>query len=204
MVCRIFHGHSAWWTYYGYHYFCGRLHQGVFQQGRCTYQILGALCICQRSRPPCREVFKEILSTCVGNSNALPIKEVLEAMCLTVYPAPLPDGIFGRTYFNSATVDIYKNHNSVEIISAEIEEGTILVSPDSFFMRNIGCTHNTIIHECVHWDKHYKFFELQKLINPELTSISCKVVEQYKKGKDDCQTSWSGWNGRQALLRLRF
>ncbi|WET88664.1 helix-turn-helix transcriptional regulator [Ligilactobacillus murinus] len=125
----------------------------------------------------------------------LPIKEVLEAMCLTVYPAPLPDGIFGRTYFNSATVDIYKNHNSVEIISAEIEEGTILVSPDSFFMRNIGCTHNTIIHECVHWDKHYKFFELQKLINPELTSISCKVVEQYKKGKDELsnELEWMEW-----------
>lgn len=125
----------------------------------------------------------------------LPIKEVLEAMCLTVYPAPLPDGIFGRTYFNSATVDIYKDRNSEEIISVEIDEGTILVSPDSFFMRNIGCTNNTIIHECVHWDKHYKFFELQKLINPELTSISCKVVEQYKKGKDELsnELEWMEW-----------
>ena len=28
---------------------------------------------------------------------ALPIKEVLETMCLTVYQAPLPDGVFGRT-----------------------------------------------------------------------------------------------------------
>lgn len=116
-------------------------------------------------------------------------------MCLIVYPAPLPDGIFGRTYFNSATVDIYKDRNSEEIISVEIDEGTILVSPDSFFMRNIGCTNNTIIHECVHWDKHYKFFELQKLINPELTSISCKVVEQYKKGKDDLsnELEWMEW-----------
>lgn len=62
-------------------------------------------------------------------------------------------------------------------------------------MRNIGCTHYTIIHECVHWDKHYKFFELQKLINPELTSISCKVVDQYKKGKDELsnELEWMEW-----------
>ena len=113
---------------------------------------------------------KKYCPRALGTTMPLPIKEVLEAMCLTVYPAPLPDGIFGRTYFNSAIVDIYKDRNSDEIISAEIEEGTILVSSDSFFMRNIGCTHNTIIHECIHWDKHYKFFELQKLINPELTS----------------------------------
>lgn len=112
----------------------------------------------------------------------LPIDEVLEAMCLTLYKAPLPDGIFGRTYFSAATVDIYDKDENV--VSTDIEEGTILINPDVFFMRNIGSENNTIIHECVHWDKHYKFFELQKLINPKLTSISCAVVEDYKKGSD--------------------
>lgn len=110
----------------------------------------------------------------------LPIKEVLEAMCLTVHYAPLHDGIFGRTYFSNSTVDIYDQDRN--IMSADIERETILVDPDVFFMRNIGSVNNTIIHECIHWDKHYKFFELQKLINPEFTSISCAVVEEYKKG----------------------
>lgn len=123
----------------------------------------------------------------------LPIKEVLEAMCLTVHHAPLPDGVFGRTYFNNATVDIYDRDRNV--VSADIEEGTILVDPDVFFMRNIGSVNNTIIHECVHWDKHYKFFELQKLINPELTSISCAVVEEYKKGAGGLteELAWMEW-----------
>lgn len=58
----------------------------------------------------------------------LPIKEVLEAMCLTVHHAPLPDGVFGRTYFNNATVDIYDRDRNV--VSADIEEGIILVDPD--------------------------------------------------------------------------
>lgn len=129
-------------------------------------------------------------------------KEVLEAMCLTVHHAPLPDGVFGRTYFNNATVDIYDRDRNV--VSADIEEGTILVDPDVFFMRNIGSVNNTIIHECVHWDKHYKFFELQKLINPELTSISCAVVEEYKKGAGGLSEdlAWMEWQANAIAPKI--
>ena len=132
----------------------------------------------------------------------LPIKEVLEAMCLTVHHAPLPDGVFGRTYFNNATVDIYDRDRNV--VSADIEEGTILVDPDVFFMRNIGSVNNTIIHECVHWDKHYKFFELQKLVNPELTSISCAVVEEYKKGAGGLseELAWMEWQANAIAPKI--
>lgn len=132
----------------------------------------------------------------------LPIKEVLEAMCLTVHLAPLPEGIFGRTYFNDATVEIYDQKRN--IISTDIEEGTILVDPDVFFMRNIGSVNNTIIHECVHWDKHYKFFELQKLINPELTSISCAVVEEYKKDSGGLseELAWMEWQANAIAPKI--
>ncbi|MDO5443373.1 MAG: hypothetical protein Q4G10_06845, partial [Bacteroidia bacterium] len=104
----------------------------------------------------------------------LPINEIIEAMELIVYPAPLPDGIFGRTYFNDATVTTYTDKTSTETVEMAVRPGTILVNPDVFFMRNIGSVNNTIIHECVHWDKHYKFFELQKLLNPEIQAISCR------------------------------
>ena len=126
----------------------------------------------------------------------------MEAMCLTVHHAPLPDGVFGRTYFNNATVDIYDWDRNV--VSADIEEGTILVDPDVFFMRNIGSVNNTIIHECVHWDKHYKFFELQKLINPELTSISCAVVEEYKKGAGGLseELAWMEWQANAIAPKI--
>ncbi|MDO4318765.1 MAG: hypothetical protein Q4C48_11270 [Lachnospiraceae bacterium] len=42
------------------------------------------------------------------------MKKVLKAMFLTVYQAPLPDGIFGSTYFNSATVDLYARGKNLE------------------------------------------------------------------------------------------
>lgn len=132
----------------------------------------------------------------------LPIKEILEAMCLTVYQAPLPDGVFGRTYFNNATVNIYDQGRN--IVSVDIEEGAILVNPDVFFMRNIGSVNNTIIHECVHWDKHYKFFELQKLINPELTSISCTVVENYKQYSSGLseELAWMEWQANAIAPKI--
>lgn len=145
---------------------------------------------------------KKYCSKALETPMPLPIKEVLEAMCLTVHLAPLPDGIFGRTYFNTATVEVYDQDRN--IISKEIEKGTILVDPDVFFMRNIGSVNNTIIHECVHWDKHYKFFELQKLINPELTSISCAVVEDYKSdfGGLAEELAWMEWQANAIAPKI--
>ena len=68
----------------------------------------------------------------------------------------------------------------------------------------IGSVNNTIIHECVHWDKHYKFFELQKLINPELTSISCAVVEEYKKGAGGLseELAWMEWQANAIAPKI--
>lgn len=134
----------------------------------------------------------------------LPIKEIVEAMGLTVYPAPLPDGIFGCTYFNDATVKTYVGMTSKEMAETTIHPGTILVNPDVFFMRNIGSVNNTIIHECVHWDKHYKFFELQKLLNPEIQAISCAVVEEYKKKPNELESelSWMEWQANALAPKI--
>ena len=95
----------------------------------------------------------------------LPIEGIISKMGITVFYATLPDGVFGQTYFNTATVDIYANRDQRKVVPTEIQPGTVLVNPDVVFIRNIGSVNNTIIYECVHWDKHYKFFELQE--NPQ-------------------------------------
>lgn len=134
----------------------------------------------------------------------LPIKEIVEQMGLTVYHAPLPDGIFGRTYFNDANVEVYGNKACTEIVEKSISPGTVLVNPDVFFMRNIGSVNNTVIHECVHWDKHYKFFELQKLLNPDIQAISCAVVEEYKKKPNQLEDelSWMEWQANALTPKI--
>lgn len=134
----------------------------------------------------------------------LPIKEIVENMGLTVYHAPLPDGIFGRTYFNDANVEVFTNKTCSETEDQTICPGTILVNPDVVFMRNIGSTNNTVIHECVHWDKHYKFFELQKLLNPDIQAISCAVVEDYKKKSNELEDelSWMEWQANALAPKI--
>lgn len=134
----------------------------------------------------------------------LPIKEIVENMGLTVYHAPLPDGIFGRTYFNDANVEVFTNKTCSETEDRTICPGTILVNPDVVFMRNIGSTNNTVIHECVHWDKHYKFFELQKLLNPDIQAISCAVVEDCKKksNKLEDELSWMEWQANALAPKI--
>lgn len=109
---------------------------------------------------------------------AINMKELLENMCLEMYYAPLPDNIFGMTYFDEADVEVcdYFKHNKE---TKHIEAGTILINPSIFFMRNVGSRNNTIVHECVHWDRHSDFFELQKLLNDDISHIQCEVVESY-------------------------
>lgn len=125
---------------------------------------------------------------------AINMAELLENMCLEMYYAPLPDNIFGMTYFAEAEVEVcdaMKKDRHVE----HIEAGTILINPMIFFMRNVGSKNNTIVHEAVHWDRHSDFFELQKLLNDDISHIKCEVVESYDgktKGVDHA-LKWMEW-----------
>lgn len=78
----------------------------------------------------------------------------------------------------------------------------MLVDPKVFFMRNIGCVNNTIIHECVHWDRHSKFFELQKLFNKNLNSISCHVVEGERPEEKRNALQWMEWQANALAPKI--
>ncbi|KNB74720.1 hypothetical protein ADS79_01425 [Brevibacillus reuszeri] len=137
------------------------------------------------------------------NPMPLDMAELLDNMCLTMYYAPLPDNIFGRSYFGEAQVEVFEE-DMIHTRTENIDVGTILVNPNVFFMRNIGSENNTIVHECVHHDLHANFFELQKLLNNDVISISCDVVEEY--GKDtvgiDNALHWMEWQANVLTPRI--
>lgn len=83
--------------------------------------------------------------------------------------------VFGQIYFKDADVKMY-DENCGEMVSEHIDAKTIIVDPKMYLFRNIGCVNNTIIHECVHWDKHKKVFVLEELYNADASHISCEVV----------------------------
>ena len=63
-----------------------------------------------------------------------------------------------------------------ETVQMRIPGRTIVVDPQMYLLRNLGCVNNTIVHECVHWVKHRKAFELERLYNARASNSSCEVV----------------------------
>lgn len=131
----------------------------------------------------------------------LPVEEVVKNMDLAMYYAPLPDSIFGRTYFADAIDDVYNEKGS--LVKQNIKRGTIMINRDVSFMRSVGSLNNTIIHECVHWDKHYKFFRLQHILNPDFAAVSCTVLEKYIKHNSlSKDLDWMEWQANSIAPKI--
>lgn len=142
----------------------------------------------------CRQALKEPMP--------IPLDELMFNMGLELYEAPLPDNIFGKTYFAEATVDVF--NEDYEVVSQTIDPGTILLNPNIFFMRNIGSRNNTVVHECVHWDRHDKFFELQKLLNSDLSSLTCEITEHIGQKDTGIEGAlqWIEWQANALTPRI--
>ena len=134
---------------------------------------------------------------------ALPVEEIVASMGMKLYYAPLEDGVFGKTYFGSETVSVYTNILCKETCEIVTEPGTMLINPNVYFMYNIGTANNTIIHECVHWDRHRRPFELQKLLQGECNHISCEIVEVYDGIPQEASAlKWMEWQANQLAPRI--
>jgi|LSQX01.3.fsa_nt_gb hypothetical protein len=130
------------------------------------------------------------------------LDELLLNMGLELYEAPLPNNIFGKTFFAEAVADVFIYDGGVE--SRNIDPGTILLNPDIPLMRNLGARNNAIVHECVHWDRHGKFFELQKLLNGGSSALTCKIVEQLSEIDTDIGEAimWVEWQASALAPRI--
>lgn len=83
--------------------------------------------------------------------------------------------VFGQLYFNETDTKLYDETEGSDVLK-HIDAKTILVDPRMFLLRNLGCANNTVVHECVHWDKHRKAFKLEQLFNDDASHISCEVL----------------------------
>lgn len=85
----------------------------------------------------------------------------------------------------------------------KISKGTILINRDTTFMQSLGGVNNTIIHECVHWEFHKKFFELQHILNPEIKNTFCETVDYFLKGGILSEEfEWMEWQANALALRI--
>ena len=80
---------------------------------------------------------------------ALPILEIAKArMGLTVLTQSLTEDLraFGQMCFTGGLAEIYDKDED-EYREIKIKGGTMIIDPDTFFQRNIGCLNNTIAHQ---------------------------------------------------------
>lgn len=129
------------------------------------------------------------------------VYEISRKMNLTVRYAPLEGTVFGRTYFANSEEIIY--NDEWEPVKEKISKGTILINRDTTFMQSLGWENNTIIHECVHWEFHKKFFELQHILNPEIKNTFCETVDYFLKGGILSEEfEWMEWQANALALRI--
>jgi transcriptional regulator with XRE-family HTH domain len=130
--------------------------------------------------------------------------ELAETMGLSVEMREITEdmSIFGQIYFQDAEVEFYDAKQG-ELIKTIVKAKTIVVDPNIFFLRNLGAVNNTIVHECVHWDKHRKAFELERLYNENAIQIKCKVVGGIKGNKRNA-VDWMEWHANALAPKIQM
>lgn len=134
---------------------------------------------------------------------AIPVTELAESMGLKIEYVHLSKSctVFGQVYFSDCEAQFY-DYESRSYKPMEVKKGTIIVDPNTFFMRNVGSVNNTIIHECVHWDRHRLFFELEKIYNPMVKAITCQVNERKKSENNGTPYEWMEWQANSLAPRI--
>jgi len=130
---------------------------------------------------------------------ALPLAKLVKAMGVKVLTGHLKGGVFGKCYF------IDKNAKDKDGKPVTIKRGTIVCDNNAFFYYGVGSLNNTIVHECVHWELHRKFFALLHLLNSSLSNITCTVLGEDIKTIDDSlmeEYKWMEWQANALAPRI--
>lgn len=107
---------------------------------------------------------------------------LLDKMGLSVFFARLADGVDGEIIFTNKHVDVLdvKSRRFKRLL---VKEGTILINV-KIIEKGRGFLNNTIVHECLHWWLHKKYFELQMLLNPSDPSSTFYIDEMEMPDKN--------------------
>lgn len=105
---------------------------------------------------------------------AIPIEKIAADMGLKVQYVCLSEeaDIYGATIFTDGAWEIYNSEDGLYETKV-FKRKTVLIDPEAVKKTNIGCKHNTLAHECVHWYKHRLYYKMQKFTEPRMARF-CK------------------------------
>ena len=141
----------------------------------------------------------------LGKPMAVDVAELARGMGLTIEQHQITKDftVFGQMFFSDCDVEVYDEKTDT-MKQEHISGKTISVDPKAFFLRNLGAINNTIVHECVHWDRHRKAFELERLYNSSATQIKCQVVGGIKNENVRSATDWMEWQANALAPRIQM
>ena len=149
------------------------------------------------------DILKQYYPEALQTPAPVDVWRLAENIGLTIIQARLSksETIFGAMIFNDCKVDFY-DADMRRFDTMEVNRKTILVDPDVYFLRTLGSWNNTVAHECVHWVKHRKVFELEYLYNESVRMIRCQVAEKETDDKSRSATEWMEWHANALAPRI--
>ena len=147
-----------------------------------------------------RQYYPEALSAPIPVN----VRRFAERVGLTVQEAHLSKSctVFGMMIFNDCTIEYY-DIDAQRFETAEVERRTILVDPEVYFLRTLGSWNNSIVHEGVHWIKHRKALELERLYNADVRMIRCQVSgKEHTDEEKRSDTDWMEWHANALAPRI--
>ena len=117
---------------------------------------------------------------------AVPIEKIAADMGLKVQYVCLSEeaDIYGATIFTDGALEIYDPEEGLYDTKV-FKRKTVLIDPEAVKKTNIGCKHNTLAHECVHWYKHRLYYKMQKFTAPRMARFCKCSVNQLPYATED-------------------
>lgn len=119
-----------------------------------------------------------------------------EKMGLTVLTEKLSEDLrtLGQICFTSGLTEIYDEIED-EYREIEVQDGTMIIDPGTFFERNLGCLNNTVAHECFHWHRHRNYHIMQNILEGrQSVAFRCPVDQKDERFKEHwTDDDWMEW-----------
>lgn len=117
---------------------------------------------------------------------AVPIEKIAADMELKVQYVCLSEeaDIYGATIFTDGALEIYDPEEGLYDTKV-FKRKTVLIDPEAVKKTNVGCKHNTLAHECVHWYKHRLYYKMQKFTAPRMARFCKCSVNQLPYATED-------------------
>jgi hypothetical protein len=149
---------------------------------------------------------KKYCSAALERPMPIPITQIAEEqMGLTIWQYRISEdfSIFGEMCFTDGDVEIYDKEND-EFREIHADAGTMIIDPDTFQKRPVGCLNNTLAHECTHWKKH-RFYHFLKGVLDGGNMIACRCpIEEKAEENNKAWTDgdWMEWHANSIAPRI--